>query len=76
MKRTNIGKTSSRTYYGKWSIRITPVKKQHLRATAFHYLQTHQNLPELWRIDLVAVEFTPEGKTSRIELIENAVDGD
>ena len=44
-----------------------------LMAAAAHYQQTHRNLPELWRIDVVAVELNPKGKLSRMELIENAV---
>lgn len=52
---------------------ITPAKKERMRASAFHYLQNHDDLPSLWRIDFVAVELGPKGKPSRIELIENAV---
>ncbi len=52
---------------------ITPAKRERLRAVAFHYQQTHDNLPPLWRIDVVAVELNQKGKPSRIELIENAV---
>jgi len=52
---------------------ITPAKKERMRAAAFHYQQTHDDLPPLWRIDVVAIELDPKGKLSRIELIENAV---
>ena len=52
---------------------ITPAKKEKIRATAYHYQQTHENLPPLWRIDFVAVELDQKGEPSRIELIENAV---
>ncbi|MFC2003413.1 YraN family protein [Chloroflexota bacterium] len=52
---------------------ITPAKMQRLRSTAAYYLQTHNNLPQLWRIDVVAIELDQKGKPSRIELIENAV---
>ena len=52
---------------------ITPAKKERMKATATHYQQTHSNLPELWRIDMVAVELNQKGELSRIELIENAV---
>ena len=52
---------------------ITPTKMARLRATASHFRQTHDNLPQLWRIDMVAVELDQKGKLSRIELIENAV---
>ena len=52
---------------------ITLTKKQRLKTTASRYLQTHNNLPPSWRIDFVAIEFDPQGKLSRIDLIENAV---
>jgi putative endonuclease len=52
---------------------ITPTKMERLRTVAAHYRQTHHNLPQLWRIDVVAVELGQRGKPSRIELIENAV---
>jgi putative endonuclease len=55
---------------------VTRIKRRHLKNTALHYLQNHRGLPEAWRIDMVAVELTPEGKASRIELIENAVGDD
>jgi putative endonuclease len=53
---------------------VTPVKKERMIATAYHYLQTHQDLPEHWRIDFVAIELNSDSKPSRIELIENAID--
>ena len=52
---------------------ITPTKMERLRAVAAHYRQTHNNLPSLWRIDVVAVEIDRQSKPLRIELIENAV---
>jgi len=55
---------------------ITPAKMEKLRVVASHYQQNHDNLPSLWRIDVVAVELDKKGKLSRIELIENAVGGD
>ncbi len=52
---------------------ITPAKKERMKAAAYHYQQTHNNLSSLWRIDVVAVELDQKGRLSRIELIENAV---
>ncbi|MFC2060330.1 YraN family protein [Chloroflexota bacterium] len=52
---------------------ITEVKKERIRTSASHYLQTHHNLPPSWRIDVVAVELNQQGKPSRIELFENAI---
>lgn len=52
---------------------ITPAKMEKLRVTAAHYRQIHNDLPPLWRIDVVAVELDQNNKPSRIELIGNAV---
>lgn len=52
---------------------ITPAKRERLRATAAYYRQTHDDLPPLWRIDVVAIELDGRDKPLRIELIENAV---
>lgn len=66
-------RTKTSLEFGNPEESITSSKRDHMRATAFHYLQAHDNLPEQWRIDVVAVELKPDGKLSRIELIENAV---
>ncbi len=54
---------------------ITPAKKEKLRVLAERYGQEHENLPSDWRIDVVAVQMAKDGKVSRIEIIENAVEG-
>lgn len=54
---------------------LTGAKQQRLAALAELYIQSHENLPPQWRIDVVAVELDDRGRVSRIELIENAVDG-
>ena len=66
-------RTKTSLEFGSPEESITPTKKERMRATAYHYRQTHNDLPLLWRIDFVAVELNQEGKPSRIELIENAV---
>ena len=53
---------------------ITQAKKEKLIASALTYTTTHQHIPSLWRIDVVAVELDDRGKTKRIELIENAIE--
>ena len=55
---------------------ITRAKKEKLIALALTYTSTHQNIPTLWRIDVVAIELDEKGKTKRIELIENAIEQD
>lgn len=54
---------------------VTTVKQERLRKLAEQYGQTHENLPETWRIDVVAIQMERNGKVTRIEIIENAVDG-
>ena len=66
-------RTKKSLEFGSPEESITPAKMEKLRATAARYLQAHDNLPLLWRIDVVAVELSQKGKLSRIELIENAV---
>ena len=53
---------------------ITPSKKEKLIASALTYISTHQNLPSLWRIDVVALELSDKGKAKRINLVENAIE--
>ena len=52
---------------------ITPAKMEKLRAVAARYRQTHDNLPDSWRIDVVAIELDHRDRISRIEIIENAI---
>jgi putative endonuclease len=64
-------KTSLR--FGSPEESITTAKKERMKVAAYYYLREHNNLPRLWRIDVVAVELDQKGKVSRIQLIENAV---
>ena len=66
-------RTKKSLEFGSPEESITPVKKARMRTTASHYRQTHNDLPQLWRIDVVAIELDQKGKPLRIELIENAV---
>jgi putative endonuclease len=67
-------RTKSNLDFGTPEESITQTKKQRLIASALTYTSTHQKLPSLWRIDVVAIELDDKGKTRRIELIENAVE--
>jgi putative endonuclease len=69
-------RTKTSSEFGSPEESITAAKKERLRVTASRYCQAHENLPQSWRIDVVAVELDRKGKESRIELIENAVSGD
>ena len=66
-------RTKTSREFGSPEESITPTKMKRLRATAAHFRQNHDNLPALWRIDVVAIELNRERKLTRIELIENAV---
>lgn len=68
-------RTRKSRLFGSPEESITQVKKERLRALAEHYGQNHDNLPLTWRIDVVAIQMDDSGKVSRIELVENAVDG-
>lgn len=67
-------KTSRR--FGLPEESITRTKMSRLRMAAARYGQIHYDLPESRRIDVIAVEMNAVGKVARIELIENAVEGD
>jgi putative endonuclease len=67
-------RTKSNLDFGTPEESITQAKKERLIASALTYTTTHQNIPSLWRIDVVAIELDDKGKPRRIELIENAID--
>ena len=66
-------RTKSNLDFGTPEESITQSKKEKLITSALTYINAHNNLPSLWRIDVVAVEVDQKGKAKRIELIENAV---
>jgi len=67
-------RTKTNLEFGTPEESITQAKKQRLIASALTYTSTHQNLPPLWRIDVIAIELDDKGKAKRIELIENAIE--
>jgi putative endonuclease len=68
-------RTRRGTSFGTPEESITPRKRQHLIASAQHYLLAHQLEDVPWRIDAVAVALSPRGKLLRVDVIENAVTG-
>jgi len=58
--------------YGTPEESVTPAKQAKLVELAQTYLQEHSWDGD-WRIDVVAVEMTSDGKLLRVELIKNAV---
>jgi putative endonuclease len=67
-------RTKTSLKYGTPEESITPTKALHLEKTAEFYQQNHAGLPELWRVDLVAIEMESDGRIRRIEHIENALE--
>ena len=51
---------------------VTPAKQAKLVELAVTYVQESGWTGD-WRIDVAAVEFTPDGKLLRVEIIQNAV---
>ena len=51
---------------------VTPAKQAKLVELAATYVQESGWMGD-WRIDVAAVEFTPDGKLLRVEIIQNAV---
>jgi len=66
-------RTKTSTNLGTPEESITPAKAQRLVALAQTFLQSHENLPTQWRIDVIAIDMDRQGKPSRVELVENAI---
>jgi putative endonuclease len=66
-------RTKSSAGFGSPEESVTFAKREKLIASALTYLTEHNDLPESWRIDFVAVELDQDGRATRIELIENAI---
>ena len=62
--------------FGSPEASITPRKRQHLIAAAQSYLQANQLIDAAWRIDVVAVELSGRGDVLRVDIIENAIQGE
>ncbi|OGN95259.1 MAG: hypothetical protein A2Y89_01985 [Chloroflexi bacterium RBG_13_51_18] len=67
-------RTKKSRQFGSPEESITPIKREKLRTLAQYYLQEHENLPQDWRIDVVAIQMEKNYRIERIEIIENAVD--
>jgi putative endonuclease len=64
-------RTRASSSFGTAEESVTRYKIERLITVAQSYIQSHQDLPPSWRIDVVAVDLTPRGRLSRIELIED-----
>ena len=66
-------RTKSSDQYGSPEESVTRSKKEKLIASAMAYMELNKRVNTLWRIDFVAVELDRDGKATRIEVIENAM---
>jgi len=66
-------RTKTGSDFGTPEESVTAAKQEKLVSVAMSYLQTHDDLPSEWRIDVVAIEVSPRGRVTRTELIQNAV---
>jgi putative endonuclease len=69
-------RTKTSWWFGRPEESITRTKMSRLKTAAARYAESHFDLPESRRIDVIAIEMNTKGRVSRIELIENAVEGD
>lgn len=66
-------KTRRGSAYGLPEEAVNARKARKIRVIACYYLELH-NLPECsWRIDVVAVQFSPAGKLEEIRVYQHAV---
>jgi len=55
---------------------ITVTKSRRLQRAAWAYLQAHEMLDAMWRIDVIAIDRSSSGAVERLEHYVNAVDGE
>jgi putative endonuclease len=61
---------------GTASQALTPTRQRRMVEMAAAYGQARDDLPEQWRIDLIAIDFQRDGRLASVVHYENAVDGD
>ena len=66
-------RTKTGSDFGTPEESVTAAKQEKLVSVAMSYLQTHDDLPSEWRIDVVAIEVGPRRCVVRTEVIRNAV---
>ena len=66
-------RTKKNTAFGTPEESVTLSKREKLISLANVYLQAYDKPPQSWRIDVIAVELTPDNRVSRLEHIENAI---
>jgi putative endonuclease len=68
-------KTRRSNSFGFGEESISRVKQEHLVNSAEEYIQSHQNLGEDWRIDVVVIDGSPTDLKIVIRWFKNAVSG-
>lgn len=66
-------KTRTNDRFGFPEEAITYRKREHLIQSADAYLQVHPELPDSWRIDVIAIRGKPSQPEPEIEWFQNAV---
>lgn len=66
-------KTRTNEAYGLPEDAITASKREHLIHSAQAYLQAHEELPDSWRIDVIAVRGKLAQSDPEVEWFQNAV---
>jgi len=66
-------KTRTTATFGLPEEAINARKRDHLIQSAEAYLQTHEGLPDSWRIDVIAIRGKPSVGNPEIEWFQNAV---
>jgi putative endonuclease len=67
-------RTKSNLAFGTPEESITKTKALHMERTAEYYRQQHPKAPPDWRIDLVAIETSPEGQLLRLDHYESVLE--
>jgi putative endonuclease len=66
-------KTRSSTAFGFPEEAITSRKRERMLAAAQAYMQAHPDLDDDWRVDVIAVQRSQEGKEPIVTHFENAI---
>ena len=68
-------KTRRSNFFGFGEESVSWVKQEHLVNSAEEYIQSHPNLGEDWRIDVVVIDGGPTDPKVEIRWFKNAVSG-
>ena len=66
-------KTRTSTSFGYPEQAITAEKEAHILASAQSYLQSHPEIENDWRVDVIAIQTDPDFQKEQITHFENAI---